>query len=237
MNSLKGALFFLAVLLSGCRFYTVEAPRADYYYNAGKSVRDIGRVAIVELENNSNYPATGTDVTEALFKAIQKRQIFSLLIVRQNDPRWQSLQFDLDSALNMRNHGGPLTSKYTIEQLSAMRKALNCNGVLTGTITQYRPYPHMAIGLRLTLVDLRDGRLLWAVEQVWDAADKTTKARIANYFELQMHAGFGRLSEQLVAVSPLKFMNFVAYEVAQTLDGCLENTSRAVMVRQRMGPN
>jgi len=235
VNPEKTALL-LAVLLSGCRLYTLEVPKADYYYiNPGKNLQDVGRVAIVELENNSNYPAIAPDVTEALFKAIQKRQIFSLLTVSQHDPRWQSLQFDLDSALNMRNHSKLQISEYTPEQLSAIRKTLNCNGVLTGTITQYRPYPHMAIGLRLTLVDLRDARLLWAVEQVWDTADRTTRARVKDYYQSQIHSQIGRLSEQLVDVSPLRFMDFVAYEVARTMDGCLKNTTRAVLVSQNMG--
>jgi hypothetical protein len=75
----------------------------------------------------------------------------------------------------------------------------------------------MAIGLRLKLVDLRDGQLLWALEQIWDSSDKTTEHRIKSYFKYQMRSGFAPLREQLVAISPLEFIKFVAYEVAETL--------------------
>jgi len=206
MNNLKTALsFLLPVLLSGCSFYSASAPAVEYYYlNPDKDFSTIGRVAIVELDNDSSYPQIAADVTEVLFQALQKKQIFGLTVVRQNAPAWRSLQLDLNST-------------YTLAELFAIRKTLKCDAVLIGTVTGYRPYPHMAIGLRLKLVDLADGQLLWALEEIWDTADKTTQRRIKNYFRREMRAGFAPLSEQLTVVSSLSFIKFVVYEVAETL--------------------
>jgi hypothetical protein len=199
-------LFLLTVLLSGCiTYYSGSAPAADYYYiNPNKSLSAIGRVAIVELDNNSSYPAISTDVIEKLYQALQKKQIFGLTVVRQSDSLWRSLQLDLNS-------------QYTLDQISAIRETLKCDAVLLGTITEFRPYPHMIIGLRLKLLDLRDGQLLWALEQVWDSADKTTEYRIKDYFRSQKRSGYAPLQEQLASVSSLEFIKFVSYEVAETL--------------------
>jgi len=199
-------LSLLAALLSGCiTYYKASAPAADYYYlNPNKSLTTVGRVAIVELDNNSSYPKVSIDVTEKLYQALQKKQIFGLTVVRQNEPSWRSLQLDLGS-------------KYTLDQLSAIYETLQCDAVLLGTITEFRPYPHMTIGLRLKLIDLRDGQLLWAIEQVWDCADKTTEYRIKDYFHSQKRSGYAPLHEQLAAVSPIEFIKFVSYEVAETL--------------------
>ena len=227
-------VFASCVLLSGCRFfYRTAVPSADYYYlNPDKSLCAVGRVAIVELENDSGFPQISTDVTKALFHALQKKQLFSLTVVHQSDPAWRSLQLDLSSGLapilqrdakwqslqTQNGTSGCLTgSTFTLEQLSAIRKALRCNAVLIGTITDFKPYPHTAIGLRLKLIDLQDGQLLWALEQIWDSADKTTEYRIKNYFQSQMRSGFAPLREQLVTISSLKFTKFVTYEVAETL--------------------
>jgi len=227
-------VFACCVLLSGCRvLYRGHSLSADYYYlNPHKNLCAVGRVAIVELENDSRFPQISTDVTEALFHALQKRQLFGLTIVHRSDPAWWSLQLDLNSDLApilqrdtkrqpSQTHSGAsacLTeATFTLEQLSAIRKALKCNAVLIGTITDFKPYPHTAIGLRLKLIDLNDGQLLWALEQIWDSADKTTEYRIKNYFQSQMRSGFAPLREQLVAISSLKFIKFVAYEVAETL--------------------
>jgi len=199
-------LSLLAALLSGCiTYYKASAPAADYYYlNPNKSLTTVGRVAIVELDNNSSYPKVSIDVTGKLYQALQKKQIFGLTVVRQNEPSWRSLQLDLGS-------------KYTLDQLSAIYETLQCDAVLLGTITEFRPYPHMTIGLRLKLIDLRDGQLLWAIEQVWDCADKTTEYRIKDYFHSQKRSGYAPLHEQLAAVSPIEFIKFVSYEVAETL--------------------
>jgi len=99
----------------------------------------------------------------------------------------------------------------------AIRETLKCDGVLVGTVTEFRPYPHMAVGLRLKLLDMRDGQLLWALEQVWDSADKTTRNRMKAYFKAEKGSGFEPLKEQLAAVSPIEFIKFVSYEVGATL--------------------
>ena len=199
-------LLLLAALVSGCGVYHSSAPAAaNYYYlNPKKNLTAIGRVAIVELDNDSSYPQVSSDITEALFQALQKRQVFGLTIVSQNDTSWRSLQLDGDST-------------YTLEQILAIRESLKCDGVLMGTVTEFSPFPHMAVGLRLKLLDLRDGQLLWALEQIWDSADKTTEKRIKSYFKSEKRADLAPLREQLTAVSPLEFIKFVSYEVAGTL--------------------
>ncbi len=156
------------------------------------------------MNNDSSYPQISTDITEALFQALQKKQVFGLTVVGQQDASWRSLQLDFEST-------------YTLDQIMAIRETLKCDGILVGTITEFRPYPHMAVGLRLKLLDLRDGQLLWALEQVWDSADKTTEFRIKSYFKAQKGSNFVSLREQLAAVSSLEFIKFVSYEVAETL--------------------
>jgi len=193
-------------LLAGCKIVFSPSFKGpdNYYINPDKSLSMLGNTVLVELNNNSTYPQISSDVTEALFQALQKRQLFSITVLQQSDPAWKSLEVETDSL-------------YTVEQLGAMRKALRSNAVLLGTITTYRPYPHMSMGLKLRLVDLRDGQLLWAFEQVWDTTDKATEERIKSYFQTQMKAGFEPMGGELVTVSPLRFVKFIAYEVAQTM--------------------
>jgi len=203
--SLTALLFVL-----GCRSYTIRNPlskpveKCHYYLNPNKDLCGVGRVVLVELDNDSSYPQVSTDITEALFQAIQKRQVFGLTTIRQSDSKWRGLLLNPNDT-------------YTPDQLTTIRKVLKCNALLTGTITEFRPYPHMTIGLRLKLVDLRDGQLIWAIEHIWDPTDKTTERRIKNYFQLQLRTGYAPLNEQLATVSSLSFIKFVTYEVAGTI--------------------
>lgn len=203
---LHAAILLALSLVSGCHvIYKPAAHEPDYYYvNPKKDLPDVGRAVLIELDNDSTYPHISADVTDALFQALQKKQVFSIGTVSQTDPAWRSLQVEPDAP-------------YSFEQLGTMRKTLNCNAVLTGTVTTYQPYPHLSIGLKLKLIDLADGQLLWAFEQIWDTSDKTTEKRIKDYFQAHIRSEITPLHEQLVVVSSLKFVKFVAYEVAKTM--------------------
>ena len=202
-----GFMTFLALpaVMMGCNDAQTPASVQNFYYlNPHKTLNTLGRVAIVELDNESSYAQISTDVTEVLFQALQKRQFFGLSIVRKRDPSWRSLQLEGSST-------------YDLNQILTIRKTLKCDAVLLGTVTEFRPYPHMSIGLRLKLLDLKDGELVWALEQVWDGADKTTEKRAKSYFKWEKAVGQGPSPEPLLTVSPLEFVKFVSYEVAQTL--------------------
>lgn len=204
MNSVKIVSLLLAALLSGCSINTAKETTMNYYLNPHKDLSTIGRGVLVELTNESDFPQISADVTEALFQALLKKQLFGLTIIPQSNPVWQSLQLDINAA-------------YTLEQLSAMRRTLKCDAVLKGTVVRFKPYPHMTIGLRLQLIDLADGQLLWALEQIWDTSDKTTKDQIKKYYSHHNFLGFTTLQEELGTISSLKFIKFVAYETAKTL--------------------
>jgi len=208
MKKIKILLLLLStpVLLTlSCEIYRTDLQQANFYYlNPEKNLSEIGRVVIVELNNSSSYPQISGDVTETLFQALQKKHIFGLTTLRQNDPMWRSLQIDL-------------RAPHTFKKLSDIQKQLGCNTIITGTVTGYRPYPHTSVSLHLKLIDLTDGSLIWGLEQIWDSADKATEARIQQYCKQQGQTGPESMREQLTTISSLRFIKFVVYEVAESL--------------------
>jgi hypothetical protein len=188
--------------ICGCSLYRAPTPVGDYYYlNPDADMAMVGKVVLVQLRNNSVYPQISMDVTRALYEEIQKKQLFSLRVIPEDDPEWRSLNLDIDSL-----------SQPT--QLYLAAKTLRCDAIMVGDITEYTPYPHLLLGLRLKMIRCNDARLLWAFEQVWDTADKKTEYRIKKYLNKQTRTGTEVLGEQLVTVSSIKFVKFVAYEVA-----------------------
>lgn len=205
MSSFKTIIILLPILLCGCISSSIfQSPDDHYYINPNKDLDKVGRLALVELANNSSFPQISTNTTEALYNALQKKQIFSLKVVLQDDPAWQGLQLEVDT-------------DYNYEELAAIREALNCNAILTGTVTVYKPYPHMIIGLKLKIIDLTDGHLLWALEQIWDTADKTTEDRIIKYCRRGSLLNSSVLVEKMATVSSIMFLSFVADETSETL--------------------
>jgi len=202
------SLFAVVIAIAGCESGIIPSSgptlENSYYTNPAKSPASLGNVALIELHNQSTYPQISAEMTDALYQAIQKTHILGLTVIRSSDPTWKNLPINPEST-------------YTLDQLLATRKVVASDAILVGAITGYQPYPHMSIGLRLKLIDLNDGQLLWAIEQVWDTADKNTEKRIKTYFEHELRAAFAPLRQDLAVLSSINFVKFVAFEVAETL--------------------
>ena len=215
MKKLKIILFCLiiaalsvgsALLTTGCRsdFLASAEPAKCYYVNPDKKISSIGRVAIVELQNESLYPQISVEVSEVLYNQLQKKQVVGLSVIHKNDPQWKILQL-------------PPVPPYDLQQLSDIRKSLKCDAIILGTVTEYKPYPHLAIGLRLKMIDLSDGQLIWGYEQVWDSTDRTCQKEAEKYYRSEKSTDFGLLRKTLVTASSIEFLKFVSFEVSQTL--------------------
>ncbi|HPS54207.1 MAG TPA: hypothetical protein PLP05_01285 [Sedimentisphaerales bacterium] len=201
----KIMLLMLLFLLQGCNNGSSTMPNTIHYYlDPSKSLSQTGRIAIIELENSSDYPAISYDITNSLHRSLQKTQLFGISVISKENSIWSDLKINAND-------------KYTLEQLSEIRKTINCNAMLTGTITQYTPYPHTTVALILKLTDLRDGKLIWAMEQIFDSSDKTTEARIEKYLQAQNNTKTNTIDAKLITISPVKFIDFVTYEVASTM--------------------
>ncbi len=191
----------------GCEVYShrpISAPKY-HYLNPEKDIRELDVVVMAELINETTYPRVSQDVSEALLQAVQKKQLFRVMLVRNSEPEWQSLTPDEQRT-------------YTFDELARIHDTFNCDAILVGAVTHYQPYPHASIGLRLKLIDLRDAAVVWAIEQTWDSSDEVVGKRVREYLEACKRSDFKRLHEHLITVSPLEFLKFVVYQTAKTLD-------------------
>ena len=207
MDSLSKTLLILLILafLPGCMIIRPASYEpSQYYINPRADFSGIGRVVVFEIEDLSNSAELGKNLTEMLTESARKRHLFGVSSLFCSDPAWRSL--DLNDS-----------SSYSLEKLSSIQEQLNADAIVFGCITQHYPYPQMLTGLHLKMVDLRDGRLLWAIEQVWDSTDKSVERRMEEFFERQMRSGYEPMNWQLLVTSPRAFNKFVAYEVARTL--------------------
>lgn len=57
-----------------------------------------------------------------------------------------------------------------------IRTKTACDGILFNKLSYYRPYPPIAVGWRLLLVDSNDGQIIWSLDEIFDAGEP----RIAN---------------------------------------------------------
>lgn len=190
----------LAFTSTGCVIHGAALSSRE----VSKNLAAIKSVCLIELQNKTAYPPISGDVTESLYQSMQKKQRFTLSLLKQTDTAWSTLEVRPDLP-------------YTLEQLLDARKLLGTDAILTGTVTSYSPYPHMAMGLKLKLIDLRTSQTVWSIEQIWDAADKSTQERIKKYFEQKLRSDFSPIGEQLANLSSINFVRFITYEVTETM--------------------
>jgi hypothetical protein len=194
-------------LFCGCDSGDGVAPQPagarPHYANPRKEISRIARIVLVEPMNLSADPQIPVTFTSALSSAMERKSLFGQTVVYRKDPSFAKYQMDYE--------------KYPLETLKELRNAFGCDAILTGTIRDYRTYPRMTISVRLRLVDLTDGDLIWAVEQVWDSTDKELSARMKGFFEQEMRGGYEPLNWKVGLVSPNVFNKFVCYEIGETL--------------------
>lgn len=69
----------------------------------------------------------------------------------------------------------------------ALNKAEGCDAVLFCQLTSYKPYVPLTIGWRLKLVDVRTQKVLWEVDEVFDASDPAVAKNAQQFQKMQQN--------------------------------------------------
>lgn len=205
---IKKYILLIALLGSLCGCYgeykrDTVAPLVYYRY-PGYDLRLTSRVLMLEMENDSENPELGADLTMSLSEAIQKNQTFGLETMYMADSKWKSLHLSRES-------------DFTMEKLADIQKRFKADAILYGKIINYHPYPRTSVGLKLKLIDCATGDLLWAIERIWDSTDVDTETRVKAFYKKQMRKEYEPLDWKMVMLSPRMYNKFVTYEISETL--------------------
>jgi hypothetical protein len=101
--------------------------------------------------------------------------------------------------------------------LDRVRAFTGCQAVVLSELTRYQPYPPLAIGLCLRMVDCESSRDWWAVDELIDAGEPAVAAAARAYArsELDLPAQ----NESSVLQSPRRFGSFVAGSLVSMAPG------------------
>lgn len=110
--------------------------------------------------------------------------------------------------------------KLPMNFLSSVKQETGCDAVLFSRLTRYHAYPPMAIGWNLKLVDLTDGQVWWAVDELFDLADAHVVTALRRY-ELE-HQKYYQANPKLAdsrtaLISPRRFATYTAAAMFSTL--------------------
>jgi hypothetical protein len=216
----------LLVLLAGCATCPWLAERTAPSYHPSNVYREqallphtIKRVAVLPLTiPNSEF---GTRNSELEFG---RETLWPVLL----DELGRSRQFELVSVspeelcvLTGRNDWSG-EERLPLDFFDRLKDTLGADAVLFCRLTQYRAYEPLTIGWRLKLLDSEEPRILWAVDEVFDARTPEVAAAAKRYATQHQDSAPSVHDSRGVLVSPRRFGQYTASAVVETMPGRLQ---------------
>jgi len=103
--------------------------------------------------------------------------------------------------------------------LEKIRAQTGSEGVFFSQLTLYRPYPPLAVGWRLSLVDGAGRVTYWSADEVFDAGSLEVIKAAQVYFRHELNQPSVELDSTAVLSSPRRFGQYSAAAVLATLPG------------------
>jgi hypothetical protein len=211
------AAFVLPVFLSGCALMPASVRRAVAvpYKPTNVAVKQpqmpatIRRVAVLPLprsRGNENQTA-GISLLEPVFRAeLQKRNLFEVI----------PISFETAQELS-RGASWSADAALPPDFFDRVHGLTDCDAVVFVSLTAFRAYPPLQTGWKARLVDCRTHDTWWAVDEVFDAGSESVVAAAESYARTQLSQPNPLLTDTGVLHSPLRFGQYTANAVAQTL--------------------
>lgn len=107
--------------------------------------------------------------------------------------------------------------KLPLDFFESLKEKLGVDAILFSRLTQYRAYEPLSVGWRLKLLDADEPRILWAVDEVFDARVPEVAAAAIRYDEHHPDTSSSLRDSRGVLASPSRFGRYAASAVVQTL--------------------
>lgn len=204
---LLSALWFLA----GCGTPPVvvdpltRSYRPDNVRPAEALPEDIRRVVVLPVWSQNGVPTRSLEpIDQAWLTALTRAARFEVVPVTRSDLHaW------------VRHESLATTGLLPADLFVQLRERTAADAVLLIDLTHYTPYPPLALGLRARLVRLDTGTDLWAIDELFDAADGATAAAARRHHLRGAPAPAD--PSRIVLQSPARFAAYASDAVAATL--------------------
>lgn len=210
-NGISRRLLSLAILLLPLipieSAYTLAYQPNNVHSASRKLPQDLRRILVLPVTSNGSYEATeGVDMLyDLLVEELNSTKKFEVIRVtpaqlsaKTGRPSWQA-----EEAL-------PETL------LDTLGTSFACNGILFCQVTTFRAYAPLAIGWRFKLVDARDGGIIWAADEVFDAGRTSVQTGVKSFDRQRQRTG--RSDDGWVTLhSPRRFGHYSAATLLQLL--------------------
>ncbi len=203
------ALVLGAIVWGGCASKPIGCQTArsiNSYRAAPQLPAQVRRVAVLPVTTDAADLTTedGRDALEpVLYTELRKRAVGDLIVVTREE---------------LRNLTGK--REWTIAEalpqdfFERLHQATDCDAVVFCHLTYFRAYPPLGVGWKMQLVDAQK-RILWAVDEVFDAGDPAVSAAARGYYARHFRGALDDTNS--ILMSPRHFGQYAAAAALETL--------------------
>lgn len=199
-------------IIALCLFVAVGCSSAPPQYSSSLNYNKTGefqktqirRVLLLPFEYEVDRDAIIEEVTEAFAVELRKTGSFEVVVFNENKTThtperdiWVKGAIDLNTILTL-------------------KKRYDTDAVVFGSITHYRPYEPMLLGVKVGMISTDTGAVVWSADGVFDSNENEVAELVKHYFE-STHQKSALYGWKLILLSMRRYSQFVANQITETL--------------------
>jgi hypothetical protein len=185
-----------------------NAPR-NAFRAASQMPSEVRRVAVlpIAVEHPDQIMDFAQETLQPVLVAeLNKRGLFELVVVTPEQLTQWTGKAHWSAA-----------EKLPASLLEHLRDDLGCDAALFARLSQYKPYPPLAMGWNLQLVLTDHPRICWAMDEVFDMSERDVAASAQQYGRRQFEGQDLHLNPSSISLSPRQFGQYSLAESLATL--------------------
>lgn len=203
---MPGILIILCLLaIAGC-LSTLPTHSSSLSYNKTDQFKKmhIQRVLLLPFEYNIDREAVIDEVTEAFAVELRKIGSFEVVVPAGNKTTLSP------------EHEIWVKGSINLNTILTLRKKYDVDAIIFGTITHYRPYEPMLLGVKVGMISTDTGEIVWSADGVFDSNENEVAQLVKHYFE-STHQKSALYGWKLILLSMRRYSQFVANQITETI--------------------
>jgi hypothetical protein len=167
----------------------------------GHRIRRVGMLPFVDL---SGHAQDAEDIESILLSAMRQRRAFDVVTLPPTAlTDREEKDFYRDATVHQ-------------ETLVRLHRDYNVDAVIFGTITHYKPYSPIVLGIKLDMFSAGAGDVIWEVNAHYDSRNQDVVQDVHNYHDTVL-APSGSLEDyRIILMSPRQFAAYACARIAAT---------------------
>jgi TolB-like protein len=195
----------LAALAAGCNWERPPAQKViDSYLAEPGDLANVRRIMVLPFHRESGVQADCAIVRDAFVTELQKLRRFEVVPL----PTGAGEDLELNQSLSR--------GRLSTDVIVRLCNRYSLDGIMTGSVTAWRPYTPPHLGLRTQLISVHSGSTVWAVDAIYDANDRTTVSDLRHYHRHNQRDDGNLHGWEINLLAPQKFTAYVAHRFVNT---------------------